>query len=128
MPTCEAIAKVPAARAFLDPGEIERALALGFRLLEAAKVYARSLAELGEIDLPPISGSNVVQANLRAIAPLYLASELEEACLLPAVEILARLFASGAIATDTGPATASLMVFWKERREQFSAAERTSLF
>src|SRR5262245_7626968 len=66
--------------------EIECSLALGFRLLAAAESFAAAFAELGDIELPPVVGSEADQAALRAAAPLYLASELETASLLPAVE------------------------------------------
>jgi hypothetical protein len=111
-----------------DAGGVERSLALGFRLLAAAESFAAAFAELGDIELPPVVGSDADQAGLRAAAPLYLASELESALLLPAVETLAGLFASGALAVDSGAAPEQLRDFWRGRKERFSAAERAAFF
>jgi hypothetical protein len=115
----------------VEAGEIDRTLALGFRLLAAVEAFATQFAfdELGDIDLPPVmAGSETEQAHLRAIAPLYLASELESARLLPAVEMLAGLFVSGGLSGDLGPATTLVVNFWKNRRERLSAQERRAFF
>ena len=111
-----------------DAGEIEHSLSLGFRLLAAAETFAAAFTELGDIELPPVVGSDADQAALRAAAPLYLASELESALLLPAVETLAGLFASGALGIDSGPAPEQLRDFWRGRKERFTAEERAAFF
>ena len=90
-----------------QPGAIDRALALGERMLAAAEAFAFSfeLPPLGDIDLPPEAvGSAEDRARLQAAAPLYLAAELEAACLLPAAEAVAALFAGGGLQTDLGAA------------------------
>ncbi len=115
----------------LEAGKIDRTLALGFRLLAAVEAFAAQFAldELGDIALPPVTaGSEAEQAHLRAIAPLYLASELESARLLPAVEMFAGLVVSGGLSRDLGPATALVIDFWKKRRERLSAPERRAFF
>jgi hypothetical protein len=118
------------ASAEVDPGSVDSALALAGRLLAAVEGFAQqhSLPELGDIELPPVVGSAADQAHLRSVAPLYLAAELEEAGLVPAVELLAGVFASGGLQADLGPAAALLVAFWQERNHRFTAAERRAFF
>jgi hypothetical protein len=113
-----------------DTFDIDRSLSFGLRLIHAAEAFAAQLAapELGDIDLPPQLSSAVEQANLRAVAPLYLASELEAARLLSATEVLTGIFVSGGLHTDLGPATDLLTRFWRTRRERLSADERRAIF
>ncbi|WP_115554581.1 hypothetical protein [Xanthomonas arboricola] len=89
---------------------------------------ARTLAELGEIDLPPGAPDAQDRPRLLAVAPLYFAAALEQAGVLPAAEQIAALFASGAITQPLGPGTQSLATFWRSRRERLSAAERNAIF
>ena len=113
-----------------DTEGIEAAVALSLRLVAGVESFAASLAfaELGDIELPPEAGSPVDQASLQSVAPLYLAAELEAAGLLPAVELVAGLFASGALSPAVGPAAEKLASFWRGRQERFSAAERRAFF
>jgi hypothetical protein len=112
-----------------DPASLERTLAEGARLAAAAHGLALQLGipDLGDIELPPAIGE-ADGATLGAAAPLYLAAELEGARLLPAVETLAGLFASGAITADLGTASAQLLAFWQHRRDRFTVEEREALF
>ncbi len=112
------------------PGGLEHSLALGLRLVRAAEAFAAQFdaPELGDIDLPPALGSAADQASLRAVAPLYLAAELETSRLLPAVEMLAGLFVSGGIQSDLGTVAPKLAQFWRERRDRFSPEERRGFF
>ena len=112
----------------LDVGALDQSVALAFRLLGDVDTFALQLARLGEIDLPPVVGSPADQANLLAVAPLYLASELESVGLIPTVEMLAGLFRRGGLTADLGPAARLLSSFWQTRRERFSAQERQALF
>jgi hypothetical protein len=114
-----------------QPDAIDHALALGERMLAAAEAFAFSfeLPPLGDIDLPPDAvGSEEDRARLQGAAPLYLAAELEAACLLPAAEAVAALFAGGGLQTDLGPAAPLLVEFWRGRKERFSAGERQAFF
>ena len=90
--------------------------------------HAATLAELGDIDLPDTAPTAEDAHNLEAIAPLYLACELEHAGLLRTAELIAGLFASGAITQPLGPTAQLIADFWKARRERLSAAEREQLF
>src|SRR6185369_10457860 len=83
-----------------DVASIERALLDGARLVSggSARTVATALGidDPGDIDLPPLL-SEADPAAVRGAATLYLAAELESARVLPAVEVLAGLFMTGAI-------------------------------
>lgn len=87
-----------------------------------------ALAALGDIDLPPGPPRPEDRAQLEAAGPLYFASELEAAGLLPTAELVAGLFASGAITQPLGPTAQLLHKFWRERRERLDGNERSALF
>src|SRR5689334_8295370 len=60
--------------------------------LSHARAFALPLEELGDIDLPPAAPATADdQAQIRSIGPLYLASQLEGARLVPTVESLSSL-------------------------------------
>lgn len=107
---------------------MSEALALGWRLVEAAEVLALQLSELGDIDLPPAERPAAAVSAIETAAPLYLAAELEAARLLPAVETLAGISISGGLRADIGEAAPLLFRFWKHRNERFSASERQAFF
>jgi hypothetical protein len=122
--------RTPAIRVDHQPGEIDRTLALAFRLLEAVETFVAALAfsELGDFEFTFPIGSEADQASLRALAPLYLASELEAARLLPAVEMLTGIYVSGGLPGDLGPAAGLVTNFWKKRKDRFTAVERQAFF
>lgn len=91
-------------------------------------LLALALAELGDIDLPPGAPRPEDRAQLEAAGPLYFASELEAAGLLPTSELVAGLFASGAITQPLGPTAKLLHTFWRGRRDRLDANERAALF
>ena len=97
------------------------------RLVASAASFAMALDQIG-IELPPMHAAQVDQAQLRAIASLYLASELENTGLIAAVETLAGLVRSGAFAVDTGAATPLLVKFWQDRNHRASREEREHCF
>lgn len=113
-----------------DATRLEAAVEHGLQLVAAVEALAESFAlgGLGDIELPPEGSSSTDQASLRAVAPLYLAAELESAGLLSAVELLAGLFASGGLRLERGPGADKLAAFWRARHERFSPAERGALF
>ncbi len=85
-------------------------------------------AALGVIDLPPLSGGRLVDAQLRVAGVLFWAAELEAAGLLPLVEALAQGVAAGAIMEPLGAAVHELVRFWRSRDHRFTGAERRALF
>lgn len=107
---------------------LDRPLALARYLLEGVQAFALSLADLGDIQLPPTIHTEVDVGQLQSIAPLYLASELEQTRLITGVEVLAGLLASGGLALADEKAGAQLYRFWQGRNERFSRAEREAFF
>jgi hypothetical protein len=97
-------------------------------LVRSANGCALALEDLGSIDLPPMSVADVDQAQLRAIAVLYLAAELEVAGVIPAAEGLTRLSSSGGLTLDLGNAASLIHSFWKARNERASEEERRGFF
>lgn len=82
----------------------------------------------GSIDLPPGAPNAMDAAQLRAAGPLYFAAELEAAGLLRCAELVAGLFASGAIAQPLGPVANSINAFWRGRRDRLDVGEREAIF
>lgn len=82
----------------------------------------------GAIDLPDGAPNAMDAAQLRAAGPLYFAAELEAAGLLRCAELVAGLFASGAINQPLGPVAQSINAFWRGRRDRLEAGEREAIF
>lgn len=106
---------------------LHRALSEGLRWLGLPETVATA-QDIADLPLPPLSSSDADQAMIRAMSPLYLASELERAGLLAAVEELAAVWASGGLPLSRDTATDRLAAFWRGRGERFSAGERQALF
>ncbi len=111
----------------VEPG-LEVALRRAEGLVAAASGLALTLAELGAIELPPSAGSAVDQAQLRAIATLYFAAELEGAGVIPATEALMRLARTGSLPLELGAAAPLLQAFWQARNERATVEERLGFF
>ena len=97
--------------------------------LAHAQAVALALDDIGDVVLPdvaPLTADD--QALIRAVAPLYLAAQLEEAALIPAAETLTALAMSGAFPIDFGQAAALIQRFWQERNERFHENERRAFF
>ena len=107
--------------------ELDHAVNFGLRLVRSAEALAAVL-DLEIPDLPPTTGNPADQASLHAAAPLYFASEMEAARLLPAVEMFAGLYASGAIPVSLGPAEAAVAEFWKGRHQRLATSERQAFY
>ncbi len=91
------------------------------------RAYAQSLAGI-DFDLPEAAPTVEDRVQLNAAAPLYFASELERAGLLPTAELIAGLFVSGAITQPLGPTAKLLHDFWRGRRERLDADERNAIY
>lgn len=96
-------------------------------LVAQAAALSLALEDLGAIDLPSPSMA-VDQAQLRALATLYLASELEGAGAIPAAEALVRLARSGGLSRDLGAVTPLMQSFWQSRNERIGSGERLAIF
>jgi hypothetical protein len=110
-----------------DETRLRDALRLATGLVAAVRSFAFQF-DFGDLELPSTISTPADQARLRAVAPLYFASELESARLLPALELLAGLWASGAIQTDLGPSGDLLIKFHRERGTRLTGGEREALF
>jgi hypothetical protein len=115
----------------MSPGSdpvLESVLRRAESLVAAARALSFALEELEGIELPPAYQPEIDQAQLRAIATLYLAAELENAGVIPAAEALARLFRSGGLSLDLGAAAPLVNAFWSQRNARPSAQERQAFF
>jgi hypothetical protein len=107
---------------------LDSALRKSGSLIGAAQSFAVGLDELGGLDLPPVMHGQIDQAQLRAIASLYLASDLEAAGVIPAVEQLSGLARGGAMPIDLGGAAPLVADFWRFRGDRATADERRQAF
>lgn len=105
-------------------------LATGERLVARATApgLAVALDQLGDIDIPEPVAARIDAAQLRALATLYLAADLEVAGIIPAAEALAGLASTGATSIDLGGAEPLLADWWRRRHERVSAVERAAFF
>jgi hypothetical protein len=108
-------------------GSLDASLALAQRLVDDFESFATALDGFDPIDLPPLLGGELDQARLRSLGPMYLASELEAARLVPAAETLAALFVSGGL-PDVGRAGDLLVALWRSRNDRFNREERAAFF
>lgn len=103
------------------------AVSLALSVCGGGPATAQALAGI-DFDLPEGAPTAEDRVQLEAAGPLYFASELERAALLPTAELIAGLFASGAIVQPLGPAAKLLHDFWRGRRERMTAEEREAVF
>lgn len=115
----------PVADALLDS-----VLSAGERLVARATAPGLTfgLAQLGDIDIPEPVAAQIDAAQLRALATLYLAADLESAGIISSAEALAGLATAGAMSIDLGGAAPLLGAWWRGRRERVSASERQAFF
>ncbi|MFL0355815.1 hypothetical protein ACI5KX_04990 [Erythrobacter sp. GH1-10] len=92
-----------------------------------AKGLAFAFDELGYLDIPEQSTPPIDKAQLRALASLYLAAELEPAGVIPAAEKLAGL-SSSVLQVDLGPARPLVGKFWQGRGDRPDASERNAFY
>ena len=104
-------------------------LARGQALVERATAtgLAFTLEDLDTIDLPE-DNARVDRAQLRALASIYLAADLEPAGIIASVEQLASLGATSGLTVDLGGAGPLLEQWWLHRHERMSQDERSAFF
>ena len=109
---------------------VEQTLAFSQQLIRDVYSFTveLSLSDLGAIELPPALVSQADQAQLKSVAVLYLASELELARLLLTVETLVKLYHDGGLHQDLGTANQQLFDFWRQREQRFTERERQAIF
>lgn len=127
------IAPFPPAAAMIVPAAdaaFEGTLTISARLVDRALApgLALTLEELEGIDLPDPVAARVDRAQLRALASIYLAADLEPAGVIATVEQLARLSATGSLAVGLGAAAPLLEQWWRHRHDRMSLEERGAFF
>jgi hypothetical protein len=121
-------AAVPVAvRSEPDGTRLQDAIRLATSLVAQVRALALDL-DFGDLDLPSAGTTPDDQARIRAVAPLYFAAELESARLLPALELFAGIWSSGAIAADLGPLGPTITRYYRERQTRLTSGEREALF
>ncbi len=108
-----------------DAPTMLRAIGEAERLIAQAHSFATALEDLG-IDLPPPIAT-ADSAQLRAIAGLYLAAELDAAGLIGAAEALTGLSGAG-VPFALGGAAPDVAQFWQHRHTRATPDERAALF
>lgn len=83
---------------------------------------------LGVIDLPPLHSGALVGGQIRVVATLYWARELEQAGVLPFVEALADAVVTGTWLAPLGAAIHPLIALRRRRDQRFTRPERQALF
>ncbi len=106
------------------------ALAASERLVDRATAagLAFTLEELEAIEIPDATSARIDRAQLRSLASIYLAADLEPAGIIAAVEQLASLSSTGALSLDFGGAAPLVEAWWHRRRDRMSADERGAFF
>lgn len=115
----------PAADAVLG-GALAQGLALADRA--SAPDLAFALEDIEGLDLSSIDSARIDRAQLRALASIYLAADLEPAGIVATVEQLSRLSASGGLTIGLGGAGGLLEQWWRARNDRMSAEERGAFF
>lgn len=104
-------------------------LALGLIERSKTRTLSLTLSATGAIELPdaaPVLADD--QAVIRAAATLYLASQLEHAGLVTAVETISGLAIGGSILNNASSLIEPLGKFWQGRNERFREEERRAYF
>jgi len=106
------------------------ALQEGSRLVAKATGHglAFSLDQLGDIVIPEPQTTQIDRAQLRALATLYLAAELEPAGIIPTVELLAGLSTSGGLNIDLGATGPMIAKYWRQRNNRATVLERNAFY
>lgn len=112
-----------------DPDAHALALALALEQAQGwqSQIITLALAELGDINLPEPQLPPRNTGVLSALPALYWVHGLDQAGLLKAAEVVAGLWASGAIDVPLPDHGQALQNYWRTRRERLSAEERAHL-
>jgi hypothetical protein len=115
-----------------DAGRFRRDLARCDALLArhlAGAVQRFGAAALDVIDLPSLAeGGQLVPEQMRAVATLFWASEIEQAGLPQFTDALAEGAVTGRVFLPLTSGAAVLARYWEARRARFTEAERLALY
>lgn len=127
------IASPPSGPALIAPAAdaaLAHTLAAVTQLVNRATAtgLAFSLEELEAINLPDPVSARIDRAQIRALASIYLAADLEPAGIISSVERLAALSSTGSLSIGLGGAGQLLEQWWRQRHDRMSADERNAFF
>lgn len=123
----------PARSARIPPAAdaaLAAALAIGDRLVARATAHGLTFAldEADTIDLPEPAAARIDRAQLRALASIYLAADLEPAGIVAAAEQLGGLASTGVLKFNLGGAGSLVEKWWRSRRDRMNDVERGAFF
>ena len=107
---------------------LDSALRKSLALVSTAQAFSLALDELGALDIPSASHGQIDQAQLKVIASLYLAYELESAGVIPVVEQLSGLGGRAGVPINLGKAADLIAAFWHDRHSRATADDRKEIF
>ncbi len=99
---------------------------LEIHLAEAMDYFGSGV--LGAMDLPRMSATGIRRGELRAVATLYWASQIERAGLPRFTEALAEQFVKGRLMTTSTAGSRPLILYLRDRNTRHSAAERQAIY
>lgn len=110
-----------------DPEALALVQVLDAAIDAATEVAVQALASLGDITLPEPALPTRDASVLATLPLLYWVHGLDQAGLLNAADMVAGLWASGAITTPLPDRGAALQQYWRGRRERATEQERAYL-
>src|SRR5262249_39803434 len=83
---------------------------------------------LAVVDLPPLTGAPIEPSQLRAVATLLWAREVDAAGLIDFVDAMAEGGVTGRLLLPLEHGGGQLAEYWRGRHQRFSAEERQALY
>jgi hypothetical protein len=99
---------------------------LTLHLAEAVQRFGA--AALSVIDLPALTGSAIEPAQLRVVATLFWAKEVDDAGLIDFVDALAEGTVTGRLLLPLESGASRLAEYWRGRNQRFTRTERRALY
>ena len=99
---------------------------LEIHLAEALEHFGSQV--LGAMDLPRMVPGSIRRGELRAVATLFWAAQIERAGLPRFTEALAEQFVHGRLMTTNSAGGRALMTYYRDRNDRHGAAERQAIY